>query len=207
MITQNDITPFFFIRHGPVKKKDGHLPALDAPLIDGPFDLDLLIASLPKHAAWQISPLQRAKQTAELMRNQLSPISQITEPALAEQNFGTWHDKPIAKIWEQIDKEPKHNWSFITHDTCPPYGESFVMQMERVKSWCKCQEQKKIGLAQIIFAHAGTIRAAAAHMLDLSPAYAQSIEIPHFGCLHASLMIEPKAKKNHGGAWQIHKLG
>ncbi len=207
MITSSDITPFFFIRHGPVKKKDGHLPPHDAPLAEGPFNLDAVIASLPKHAAWQISPLRRAKQTADLMRDQLSPVSQITEPALVEQNFGAWHNQPIARLWLQIEKGPKHNWSFITHDICPPRGESFVTQMARVKSWCELQEQKQNGHAQIIFTHAGTIRAAVAHMLGLSPEKAKSIEIPHFGCLHASLMRGSKARQNHGGAWQIHKLG
>jgi hypothetical protein len=43
MIGKDDITDFYFIRHGPVVKKDGHLPPHDAPLIDQPFDLDALV--------------------------------------------------------------------------------------------------------------------------------------------------------------------
>ena len=37
MIGKDDITAFYFIRHGPIVKKDGHLPPYDAPLIDQEF--------------------------------------------------------------------------------------------------------------------------------------------------------------------------
>ena len=206
MVLKHDIIPFFFIRHAPVRKKEGHLPAYDSAIIDGPFDLGPLISNLPKHAAWQISPLQRAKQTANLFERHLKPVSQVVEPALVEQHFGAWHEQPIDKIWQQIKEEPKHNWSFIMHDKCPPNGESFDNQIKRMKFWCELQEQKRMKTAQIIFAHAGTIKAAMAHMLGLPAANAQSINVPHFGCLHASLMAASKAKQNNGGAWQIQKL-
>ena len=206
MIEKRDITPFFFFLHAPVEKKKGHIPEYDAVITKGPFDLKPLIANLPKHAAWHISPLQRAQQTANLIKEHLTPVSQITEPALAEQNFGEWHGQPIEKIWQQIKKEPKHNWSFIMHDICPPNGETFDNQIMRVKFWCELQEQKQLTTAQIVFAHAGTIRAAVAHMLGLSAARAQSIDVPHFSYLHVSLMSANKTKKNHGGAWQIHQF-
>ena len=189
-----------------MKKKEGHLPAYDSLITQGPFELEPMISKLPRYAAWQISPLQRAQQTANLFQRHLDPVSQITEPALAEQNFGAWHEQPIDKIWQQIKKKPKHNWSFIMHDSCPPNGESFDNQMMRMKSWCELQEKKRLKTAQIIFAHAGTIRAAIAHMLGVPAVRAQSLDVPHFGCLHASLMLASKAKKNQGGAWQIHKL-
>lgn len=203
---EHEIIPFFFIRHAPVKKKKGHLPAYDALITHGPFKLKPLISNLPRHASWQISPLQRAQQTANLFEKHLNPISQIIEPALAEQNFGSWHDQPIDKTWQQIKKGPKHNWSFIMPDICPPNGESFDNQIIRMKFWCELQEQKQMKTAQIVFAHAGTIRAAMVYMLGLPAARAQSIEVPHFGCLHVSLMATSKAQKNYGGAWQIHKL-
>ncbi len=206
LIGKQDIVPFYFIRHAPVKKKKGHLPAYDAVITKGPFDLGPLISNLPRHAAWQISPLQRAQQTANLFTKHLDPVSQIIEPALAEQSFGTWHEQAIDETWQQLKKGPKHNWSFIMHDKCPPDGESFDNQITRMKSWCEMQEQKQLKTAQIIFAHAGTIRAAIAHILGLSASRAQSIEVPHFGCLHASLMAASKAQKNSGGAWQIHRL-
>jgi broad specificity phosphatase PhoE len=206
MIAKHDIADFFFIRHAPVEKRKGHLPAYDAAITKGPFDLAPLIANLPKQAVWHVSPLQRAQQTATLFKGYLNPVSQIIQPALAEQNFGAWHGQPINGIWQQINTEPKHNWSFIMHNLRPPNGESFDDQMARVKRWCELQEQKQLSTSQIVFAHAGTIRAVAAHMLGLSAVKAQSINVPNFGCLHASLMIASKANKNHGGAWQIHKL-
>ena len=143
MIGKDDITDFYFIRHGPVVKKDGHLPPHDAPLIDQTFNLDALVKTLPHHADWHISPLQRAQQTASLLTGHLAPASKIIEPKLAEQHFGDWHDQPIAAIWQQLATLPKHNWSFITHDICPPHGESFDQQMLRVASWCDLQERKR----------------------------------------------------------------
>ena len=207
MIGKDDITDFYFIRHGPVVKKEGHLPPHDAPLIAQEFDLDALVKTLPHHADWHISPLQRAQQTASLLTDHLAPESEITEAALAEQHFGDWHDRPIATVWQQLAVLPKHNWSFIVHDFCPPNGESFDQQMLRVGSWCDSQERKRFTNPQIIVAHIGTIRAVLAHILGLPAYLAQAIEIPYFGGLHASLMAKHHAADNLGGAWQIHQLG
>ena len=207
MIGKDDITDFYFIRHGPVVKKDGHLPPHDAPLIKQEFDLGALLKTLPHHANWHISPLQRAQQTAALLTGHLAPASKITEAALAEQHFGNWHDQPIDTIWQQLAVLPKHNWSFITHDFCPPHGESFDQQMLRVGSWCDLQERKRFTNAQIIVAHIGSIRAVLAHILGLPADVAQAIEIPYFGGLHASLMAKHHAADNLGGAWQIHQFG
>ena len=207
MIGKDDITDFYFIRHGPVVKKEGHLPPHDAPLIEQEFDLDALVKILPLHADWHISPLQRAQQTASLLTSHLAPASEITEAALAEQHFGDWHDQPIATIWQKLATLPKHNWSFIVHDFCPPNGESFDQQMLRVGSWCDLQERKRFTNPQIIVAHIGTIRAVLAHILGLPAYLAQAIEIPYFGGLHASLMAKHHAADNLGGAWQTHQLG
>ena len=207
MIGKDDITDFYFIRHGPVVKKEGHLPPHNAPLIEREFDLDALVKTLPHNADWHISPLQRAQQTASLLTDHLAPALEITEAALAEQHFGDWHGQPIATIWQQLAILPKHNWSFIMHDFCPPHGESFDQQMLRVGSWCDLQERKRFTNAQIIVAHIGTIRAVLAHILGLPAHLAQAIEIPYFGGLHASLMAKHHAADNLGGAWQIHQLG
>ena len=207
MLSKCDTTDFYFIRHGPVVKKKGHLPPYDAPLVQREFDLDALVKTLPRHAEWQISPLKRAQQTAILLTRHLAPASKFTEPALAEQHFGDWHDQPVATIWQHLAILPKHNWSFITHDFCPPNGESFDQQMLRVGSWCDIQERKRFNNAQIIVAHIGTIRAVLAHILGLPADVAQAIEIPYFGGLHASLMAKHHAADNLGGAWQIHQLG
>ena len=207
MIGKGDITDFYFIRHGPVVKIKGHLPPYDAPLIEQEFDLDALVKTLPHHADWHISPLQRTQQTASLLTGHLAPTSEITEAALAEQHFGDWHDRPIATVWQQLAVLPKHNWSFIVHDFCPPNGESFDQQMLRVGSWCDLQERKRFTNPQIIVAHIGTIRAVLAHILGLPAYLAQAIEIPYFGGLHASLMAKHRAADNLGGAWQIHQLG
>lgn len=206
MINEHEIIQFHFIRHGPVVKQAGHLPAYDAPLIEQDYDLADLIETLPKNADWHVSPLQRARQTAAILSQTLLPRSQNIVPNLAEQDFGDWHDQPIADIWPYLDAVPKHNWAFMTADFCPPNGESFATQMRRMAAWCKSQERGSFDTAQIIVAHAGTIRAVIAHILGLSADNAQAIEISHFGGLHASLMPAKHDAKHRGGAWQIHRI-
>jgi len=200
------ITPFFFVRHAPVVKNNGCLPAYDPPIAAGPYPIEALCKILPADADWHISPLQRTMQTADLLRASLRPKTEIFEDALKEQNFGQWHNQDIAAIWPQIKDGPRHNWGFLMPDITPPDGESFDDQVGRVKNWCQRIETQTFLRPQIIFAHGGTIRAALAHILGLSSLHAQSLIIPHFGYLHANLMDAEHAKRHHGGAWQVQAL-
>ncbi len=197
------ITEFFFIRHAPVVKEQGTLPPYDPPIDAGPFPLDTMCQSLPKEADWHVSPMKRTRQTAALFKDQLLPHHEQLTDALIEQNFGEWHEMTIGAVWEQIKKGPRHNWGFLMPDMSPPNGESFDEQVSRVAAWCAQIEAKKFDRPQIIFTHAGTIRAVITHMMELSSVRAQSLAIPHFGCLHAHLMHNAE---HHGGAWQIQAM-
>jgi alpha-ribazole phosphatase len=204
--TAPGITPFYFVRHAPVVKDIGCLPAYDPPITDGPFWLDDLAKTLPKSADWHVSPLLRTRQTADLLRDKLLPHSERLDDALVEQSFGRWHGQKIEYVWNQIQQGPRHNWGFLMPDISPPDGDSFNDQMGRMAAWCEAVEQRRFARPQIIFTHAGTIRAVLAHMMGISPVKAQSIAIAHFGYLHASLMDADHAKDHHGGTWQLHAL-
>lgn len=203
--TSNDpmITEFFFIRHAPIVKDQSVLPAYDPPISAGPFPTAVICQTLPKEADWHISPMQRTKQTAALFRECLRPRHEHQTDALIEQNFGQWHEMAVRDVWEQIKEGPRHNWGFLMPGIIPPNGESFDEQIDRVAAWCAQIEAEKFDRPQIVFTHAGTMRAALAHMLELSSVQAQSLAIPHFGCLHVHLM---HAAQHHGGAWQIQAL-
>ena len=200
------ITEFFFVRHAPVIKEAGALPAHDPNIVDQAYAVAEIAKTLPQKADWHISPLQRCRQTAALFRDVLRPESETMNSALKEQNFGQWHGQKIERVWEQIKQGPRHNWGFIMPDMVPPQGESFDAQISRVAKWCQEIEAGSYTKPQIVFTHAGTIRAVMAHMLGLSSARAQCLAIPHFGCLHAHLMDAAHAGQHHGGAWQLQSL-
>ena len=204
--TDPTITEFFFVRHAPVIKNAGALPAFDPPISEGPYPVEALCKTLPKQADWLISPRKRSRQTAALFRNILCPASEILDKALTEQDFGLWHNKEIDAVWEQVKHGPRHNWSFLMPEVIPPRGESFDAQISRVALWCKAIELRNYKRPQIVFTHAGTIRAVMAHLLGLSSNRAQSLVIPNFGCLHAHLMDAAHAEQHHGGAWQLQSL-
>ncbi|MBT6416682.1 histidine phosphatase family protein [Candidatus Puniceispirillum sp.] len=200
------ITRFYFVRHAMVQKKSDHLPPHDPPITNQPHDLTSLIEALPKGADWHISPLQRTRQTADLLKAQLDPQSTKIEPALVEQSFGTWDEQLVADIWKELKDKPRHNWSYMTADRVPPGGESFAQQCLRVAHWCQLQEQQEFLSPQILITHAGTIRAMLAHMLDISPDRALSFDVPNLGYFEAHLMNAKHGQNHAGGLWQVKSL-
>lgn len=206
MDNDSPITRFYFVRHAAVKKISGYLPPHDPPINDQPHDLTDLLEALPIGADWHISPLQRTRQTADLLTAQLQPQSIKMEPALVEQRFGNWDNQPVAEIWKELADKPKHNWSYMTADRVPPDGESFAQQCQRVANWCKLQEQQEFMSPQILIAHAGTIRAMLAHMLDMTPDRALSFDVPNLSYLEAHLMDARHGKNHAGGLWQVKSL-
>ena len=200
------ITRFYFIRHAAVQKEPGYLPPHDPPITDESHDLTRLTEILPKDADWHISPLLRTRQTADLLKAQLKPKSTKMEPALVEQSFGKWDEQLVAEVWKELEDKPRHNWSYMTADRVPPDGESFAQQCVRVSNWCQLQEQQEFTSPQILIAHAGTIRAMLAHMLDISPDRALSFTVPNLGYLEAHLMNSRHGKNHAGGLWQVKSL-
>lgn len=199
------ITDFYFVRHGPVVRREGHLPPYDAPLTDGPFDLSSLLQRLPKNADWHISPLARTQATAALLHPDLAPASLKLDERLIEMSFGNWHDSPVADVWTQLNSRPKHNWSFIMPDTEPPAGDSFNEQCARIKIWLDEMAARNLNRPQIIIAHSGVIRAALCHILRTKPIHTIGIPIAHFACMTATLM-EAERATDAGGAWQFTGL-
>jgi alpha-ribazole phosphatase len=204
-VTHPAITQFHFVRHAKVLKKSGHIPPFDPPIVDE-VCLDHLLSKLPSNADWHLSPLLRTRQTADLLMPALAPKSVQHDERLVEMNFGDWHDQPIAQVWESIAAAPRHNWSFIMPDTAPPNGGSFAEQCVRLSQWMDHQAAQPARGPQIIICHAGVMRAVMRHILNLDPAIAIGLEIPHLSQLRANLM-EPSRATDAGGAWQFIDLG
>jgi alpha-ribazole phosphatase len=200
MTTHPESCDVFFIRHAPVVKQSGHLPPADPPMVPREFDVTPFVSQLPTGAEWHVSPLLRTRQTADLLTPSLMPAGMSPAPQLVEMDFGSWHDRPVAEVWDQIKDGPLHNWTFLTADHIAPQGESFAMLVDRVAGWMHQLESGFSAIPRIVITHAGVIRAAMALALATPLDHVVGIPVPHFGVLKLTLM-DPARATETGGAW------
>ncbi len=105
---------------------------------------------------WYCSPSPRCQGIARV----LAPAHQVTEvDALRELNFGDWEQRP----WSGIDRNALDAWAQQPLDFCMPGGESGRDLFHRVKAWAN---QARIEEGCVFVAHAGSLRALAAAMLE-----------------------------------------
>jgi alpha-ribazole phosphatase len=153
-------TNLWLIRHAPVDGPRGVIHGPDAPAdLSDATAFAALKAGLPADAFAVCSPARRTLETALALG--LDPLKQAL---FREQDFGAWtgarHNDLVAEFGEAY----REFWKFPASNR-PPGGESFVDQIERTVA----------GLAglpagdAVLVVHSGTIRAALAIALDLSP--------------------------------------
>lgn len=200
MTAHPETRDLYFVRHAPVQKPAGHVPPSDPPILELDYKLDRATGMLPQGATLLVSPLQRARQTADLLVPMMAPTSRAEVPDLTEMEFGDWAGRPVAEVWDEIKSGPLHNWSFVTADTLPPGGESFAMLAERVAGWMDAIPFE--ATPQIIIAHSGVIRAAMAHATGMLAEHAVGIPVPYFGILQLRQM-DPGRATAAGGSWQF----
>lgn len=196
------LTPWYFIRHAPaIKSKNGLYSDhnVDANL---PADNVLLAMAekLPNNAKWFVSPLQRAKTTAIALSKVLKEKTDrqfINE--LSEQDFGRWQGLDFDQLWDQIKGFKPHNWSLLSADTRPPEGESFSDVSKRVAKFMENISIIEPERPKVIVSHAGVIRAAVGHVLELPNDQALSIDIEPFSLTS----ILHQTGKGKGGKWQL----
>jgi len=176
-VTQGATTRWWWVRHAPVV--DAHLHRLsgqsdvDADLSDGP-SLQTLAAHLPPNAVWMTSHLRRTVQTAEaLWAAGAVPGKVRVERDFTEQNFGDW----TGCCWADIGAADAF-WE-APGTTRPPgeKGESFADVCARVAMRIKDLTKTFAGHDMVCVAHAGTIRAAVALALGLSPDQALGLAV------------------------------
>jgi broad specificity phosphatase PhoE len=158
---------FYFVRHGETdwnaeRRLQGQL---DIPLNDvgrlqsaqSGSTLRGLIAAgrkLPAHFAFISSPLSRARETMEILRDVLGlPREGYTiEPRLAEMSFGRWEGLTFPEV-QALDGlllllRDRDKWNFGA-----PQGESYAHLLIRVRDW-HASVQGDI----IVAAHGGVAR-------------------------------------------------
>jgi alpha-ribazole phosphatase len=159
---------FWWIRHAPVLGEKGVLPPGDAPADVGDGAMARALgAELPAEALAVTSGMRRAAMTATA----LGLSDPMVEPDLAEQDFGDWTGCRHDDLWAVADSEYRAFWRDPAHGV-PPNGESFAAVMVRVAGAVARLEaaatESDTGDV-VCVVHAGTVRAALAAALDLSP--------------------------------------
>ncbi len=195
------VTRWWWIRHAPVP--DGR------NIVYGQHDLDAdctdtesfraLAKILPADAVLVTSDLKRAVQTADAIRAAgLNLPAPQREPALREQNFGDWQGLTSAEFAALRDDVAAEYWrapAFIR----APGGESFADVVARAAPAIMRLSADHAGRDIIAVAHGGTIRAALALALGLSPERALAFSALHLGVTNLDYITG----LSEGDAWRI----
>jgi broad specificity phosphatase PhoE len=108
----------------------------------------------PDSLPWQVSPLGRTRETAELARKalRLPPTRYNVDDRLKELTFGDWEGKTWAEL-RSVDRNmvkarSADKWSYV-----PPRGESYAMLRERIAGWLK-----SVNRDLVVVSHGGVAR-------------------------------------------------
>lgn len=186
-------TRWWLIRHAPVPNPAGLIHGSGDPAADTSdwATASALSAILPDDAVWLTSPLRRTRQTARALRPGVAPL---TEPALAEQDFGDWEGRSHDAIAADDPDAAARFWQDPALNA-PPGGESFATVMERVAEVLRQRTAAHNGRDLIAVIHGGSIRAALALALDLTPRSALRLRVDHWSLTRLD---------HHGdGAWSV----
>lgn len=202
----SDTTQWWWVRHAPVV--DAHLQRLSgqadvAADVTATASFDALAKHLPKDAVWLTTPLSRTVQTANALG--YAGADPAVEPAFMEQAFGDWTNCTWAEIGEKA--EAAAFWQ-APADVAPPGNrggkpsESFADVCARVAPAVEALSEKYAGRDIVAVAHAGSIRAAVAHALGLSPAQALGLAVGNLSLTRLDHMAAD-AKTNDNGNWRV----
>jgi broad specificity phosphatase PhoE len=127
----------------------------------------------PTDFPYVASPLQRARQTAEIMRAGLglAPGDYRVDPRLREISFGEWEGLTFRDVRSRsphaLAARERNKWDFV-----PPGGESYAEVALRMREWYEALDGDTV-----VIAHGGTARALIAVLGIAPPAEAPSVDI------------------------------
>ena len=176
----------YYIRHGETdwnvegRLQGWHDPALNAvgrrqAAVCGDILRDLIKRDghTPADYGYVASPLQRARQTAEIMRAALGldPGDYRVDPRLREIGFGEWEGLTFRDVRSRapqaLAERERNKWSFV-----PPGGESYAHVAVRMREWYDALDGNTV-----VIAHGGTARALIGVLGITRPAEAPSVDI------------------------------
>ena len=126
---------------------------------------------------------------------------QIAEPEIREQDFGDWQQL----TWDEMHKnDPDAYTAFwdAPARNAPPGGESFADLIARTAGIIDRYTVDHAGEDIVAVCHGGTIRAAVAHVLGLTPELGMSFTIDTLSVTRLE-HVEGGLLRGKGGAWRI----
>ena len=137
----------------------------------------LLAARLPRPARLICTPLTRTQATIDALERAGYPVQErLIDPAFIEQDFGDLQGRPMTEFDARSHDERHPFWPIHAAET-PPNGESFAHLITRVGAGLEALCHGAGKADTIIVCHGGTIRAACAYALGLSPHQALCLQI------------------------------
>lgn len=125
-------------------------------------------------ARYIASPLQRTRETMEIMRAELGLPPEVydTDLSLIELSYGKWE----GTLQDNVAEHDPEGWTARMKDPFrwrPEAGESYADLFARVQSWAAAIEQECV-----VVSHGGVSRCLRAHILGLDPASIPQLESP-----------------------------
>ncbi|TWA64040.1 alpha-ribazole phosphatase [Azospirillum brasilense] len=196
-------TRWWLIRHAPVPNPDRLIYGrTDLPADTGDSDaLAALAARLPPQAVWVTSHLRRTRQTAAALRLPGSDMA-LVERALAEQDFGSWEGLSHDDVAEHRPEDARRFWTDPAREA-PPDGESFAAVMERVAGAVARLTAAYAGRDIVAVIHGGSIRAALALALDLTPQAALRLAVAPSSLSRIDHHGGGDEGSDGGGSWSV----
>ncbi len=181
-------TRFFLVRHAIVTPAARTIlyGSMDVALCDLALREEAalyrwLAARLPADAVWVTSPLQRTKTTAAaIFAGGYTPAPLIEEPELVEQHLGEWQGITHEELVDRLT-HPAHPFWPHGAEEHPPGGERLSDVIARVGPLLEDYAARHAGRDIVIVAHGGSIRAAIAHAMGLTPQQVLHFSIKNLG--------------------------
>ena len=194
-------TRFWLIRHALVEENARAMlyGTMDVPLCPEALVADVpmyraLAASLPRPAAWVVTPLSRTRLTAEALFRAGYPEQDLAVvPALVEQNLGEWQGLAHAALPPQLQL-PAHAFWPLGGEEVPPGGESMAGVIARVGPAMEQLASAHVGQDVVVVSHGGAIRAAVAHAAGIGADSALHLSVQNLSLTRL---------ERHPAAWRV----
>jgi alpha-ribazole phosphatase len=199
------VTHWWWVRHAPVADGTSRLYGrLDVPCdCSNLAAFEALAEVLPGDAVWVVSSLLRARQTFEAIRAFRPALAEpLTRADFDEQDFGAWQGLSWNDMQAKDGDAYQRFWQDPTGNA-PPQGESFAAVIKRVAAGISDLNRAYRGRSIVAIAHGGSIRAAVAVALKLSPAIAMAIVIDNLSVTRLD-HLDGGGSAVSGSAWRVH---
>ncbi|WP_153040227.1 histidine phosphatase family protein [Actinoplanes sp. TFC3] len=148
-------------------------PTLRGARFGGDDDLDeggrraaLAVSAFGRRDLWVCAPARASRETAQALGH-----TALSEPALADPDFGSWTG---ASIDEVALKDPQGLQRWLTDAAAAPHGgESLTQVRARAGAWLEAMSRQRV----VAVAHPITVRALLAHALDLPEQQVWTLEV------------------------------